>query len=353
LHWLFPEQLLGVLNYLAQLGIILFMFLVGIEFNGHSLRHKTSETLAISFSSMASPFLLGIALAMSIYQSHAPAGIDFLRFSLFLGTAMSVTAFPVLVRIIKDLRLESHDFAILAISCAALDDALAWCLLAVVVSVSQGQASQVLTQVLGIGIFLLIQYTLVRPFIGYMERKAELLGLHGEILPLMFCLAFVSAIITEKLGVHALFGAFILGSLVSHDSRMAREIQEKTASILNVIFIPLFFAQAGLKTQLTLLASWDAIALLGLVLGLATVGKIGGTYIASVYVCPDKHDALALSVLMNTRGLMEIIVLSVGMQLGIIDSYLFTIFVSMAILTTLMTAPLLKWILHRRSIGIS
>lgn len=344
---LFPEHLVIVINYLAQFGMVLFMFLVGIEFDSRSLQKKTKETLGISLSSMATPFVLGLGFALASYEKYAPQGVSFLRFSLFLAAAMSVTAFPVLVRLVKDLRLEHHGFATLAISCAALDDALAWCLLAAVVSISTGSWTLVMMQIAGLGIFLVILYVVIRPFIALVERKAEHTGLKGEILPLMFGLVFVSSIVTEKLGVHALFGAFVLGSLVAKESRLAHEIQEKTSHLLNVIFIPLFFAHAGLKTQLGLLLNWEGLTMLASVLLLATLGKVGGTYLASTYFTSNRRDAWALSVLMNTRGLMEIIVLSVGLQMGIIDEFLFSVFLSMAIITTLLTSPLLRIILKQ------
>jgi Kef-type K+ transport system membrane component KefB len=318
------------------------MFLVGIEFDSRSLRQKSLAVLSISLSSMIIPFLLGIALALFLFETYAPSGIDFLRFSLFIGAAMSITAFPVLVRILQDLKLENQPFAKLAISCAALDDALAWCLLAVVVGISQGDSWLVLRQFTGLMFFLTIQWFLIRPWIGRMEVLAEKQGLSGETLPLLFCLLFVSSMITEKLGVHALFGAFVVGSLVSKESRLAHEIQEKTGTLLLVLFIPLFFAQAGLKTQISLLFTTEGLCLSALVIGLATIGKIGGTYIAAFTHTKDSHEAWSLSVLMNTRGLMEIIVLTLGLQMGIIDERLFTIFVTMALVTTLMTAPLLS-----------
>ncbi len=347
---LFPASLLEVLQYLSQLGIILFMFLVGVEFDSRSLRQKSGQILAISLSSMAVPFLLGVGLALYLFESHAPAGVDYVRFSLFLGAAMSVTAFPVLVRILKDLKLEDRGFAQLAISCAALDDALAWGLLALVVGISQGDVWQVTQQFAGLALFLGIQYAWIRPVIAWMEKRVEHKGLHGETVPLLFCLVFLSAIITEKLGVHALFGAFVLGSLVSKESRLAHEIHEKTATLLNVLFIPLFFAQAGLKTEIGILATPAGLGILVLVVLLASFGKIGGTFLGSAYDPETRKEAWPLSILMNTRGLMEIIVLSLGLQLGIIDNFLFTIFVSMAIITTLMTGPLLTWFLKRASI---
>jgi Kef-type K+ transport system membrane component KefB len=351
LGWLAPQvssQLLSpaitpFLAVIAQVGIILFMFLVGLELDTGLLRQRTRATIAISHTSIVVPFLLGAVLALWLYPRFADSSISFTAFALFIGVAMSVTAFPVLARILTDTKMQTSRMGVLALACAAVDDVTAWCLLALVVGVARAQPGRVLVTVGAALAFILFVLGIVRKGAVWLARRQTSQGRTTQQVFATVCVSLlVSALVTERIGIHALFGAFLLGAVIPHDSQLAREIREKCEDLVVVLFLPVFFAFTGMRTQVALLkepADWLVCVLIILV---ASSGKFGGSFFAARITGSDSREAASLGILMNTRGLMELIVLNVGLDLGVLSPTLFAMFVLMAVVTTLATTPILQ-----------
>jgi Kef-type K+ transport system membrane component KefB len=346
--YLLPPDIAPTLGVVAQLGVILFMFLIGLELNLKILRSSGQAMLAISHVSIAFPFLLGASLALGIYERYATGTVGFTGFALFLGVAMAVTAFPVLARILTDRSLQKTRLGTMAIGVAAVDDVTAWCLLALVVSVVHAQmGSAFLTMGLTIlfiaGILLLLRPLLIRviPLLESRGRVSE-----GSI-AFIFIAVLLSALTTEYIGVHAIFGAFLLGSLIPHDSRIASEVTHRLEDIVKVMLLPVFFAYTGMRTEFGLLNTTEDWLFCGLIILVATVGKFGGTFVTAKLASLTTQEAATLGILMNTRGLVELVVLNIGLDLGIISPRLFAMLVLMALITTFATTPVLD-LLHRR-----
>jgi Kef-type K+ transport system membrane component KefB len=338
-----PASVAPFLSILAQVGVILYMFLVGLELDLSMLRQRTHTTVAISHASIVAPFLLGAALALLLYPRLSSSDVPFTYFALFSGVAMSVTAFPVLARILTDRGLQSTRMGAIALTCAAVDDVTAWCLLALVVSVVN---SRVGGGFLTIGFtiaYLVAMFSLARPVVGRIVRRHEERGgeLDKTVLSVVFVVMLVSALTTEIIGIHAVFGAFALGAIIPAQSRLARELRHRLEDFVVVLLLPAFFAYTGLRTQVGLVSGADEWLLCLLVLVTACVGKFGGTYVAARVTGLGWQDSAALGVLMNTRGLMELIVLNIGLDLRVISPALFAMLVIMAIVTTMATTPLL------------
>lgn len=342
---LFPTAILPVLGILAQVGVILYLFLVGLELNTAHLREHAQATAVISHTSIVVPFLLGSGLALFLYQPFAPPRVPFTSFALFLGVALAITAFPVLARILTDQGMTNTPLGVLALSCAAIDDVTAWCLLALVIGVAQddlGGAGQVIGLTgLYVGGMLVVARPLVLRFTAWYGAAPEL---RRRLLPWVFVALVLSALATEAIGIHALFGAFLLGALIPHDSPLARDLAHQMESLVTGLLLPAFFAYTGLRTQIGLVSGWESWLWCGLIIVVATVGKFGGSYLAARLTGLDGRTSAALGILMNTRGLMELIVLNIGLELGVISPTLFAMMVLMALATTLMTAPLLYWL---------
>lgn len=341
--FLFPSATIPLLGVIAQIGVILYMFLVGLELNTALLRRHVQATAVISHTSIVAPFLLGSALALLLYPSFAPGGVPFTSFALFLGVAMAITAFPVLARILTDRGLTRTSLGVLALSCAAIDDVTAWCLLAFVTGVAQGDLTMAL-QVLGlsaayVGIMLLLGRPLLVRFTRWYDSDPRT---RRRLIPWVFLALVLSALATEAIGIHALFGAFLLGALIPHDSQLARDLAHQLENVVTGLLLPAFFAYTGLRTQIGLVSGVEMWLLCGLIIVVATVGKFGGSYFAGRVTGLGHRNSAALGVLMNTRGLMELIVLNIGLDLGILSPSLFAMMVLMALATTLMTVPLLK-----------
>jgi len=340
---LLPAAIAPYLAVIAQVGIILFMFLVGLGLDTGLLRQRSRASVAISHASIVVPFLLGAALALWLYPRFAGAGISFTPFALFIGVAMSVTAFPVLARILTDTQMQKSPLGVIALACAAVDDVTAWCLLALVVGVARAEpGSAVITAGAAIA-FTVFVLLFARRGAMWLVRQRDRVGKTTRGMFAAVCvLLLVSAIVTERIGIHALFGAFLLGAIVPHDSALARDIREKCEDLVVVLFLPVFFAFTGMRTQIGLLqssADWLVCAVIILV---ATLGKFGGSFFAARLTGSDNREAASLGILMNTRGLMELIVLNVGLDLGVLSPALFAMFVLMAVATTLATTPILK-----------
>jgi len=337
--FLFPTSIHAAMGILSQLGVILYMFLVGLELNAGLLRQRAHATLLISHASMLLPFLSGATLALALYPTFAPHGVPFTSFALFLGVAMSVTAFPVLARILSDRGLETTPLGIIALGCAAADDVTAWCLLSFVVGVTQAELSQALGTLLLTFAYILLMFLIVRPLGQRLLARTHERELSPSLLAGALICVLLSAFVTEWIGIHALFGAFLLGAIIPHDSTLARGVSVKVEELVTILLLPAFFANTGVRTQIGLVYGWENLAICGLIIVVATAGKLGGAALAARLSGLDTRSSLAVGVLMNTRGLMELIVLNVGLDLGVISPTLFVMLVLMALVTTMTTSP--------------
>jgi Kef-type K+ transport system membrane component KefB len=342
--YLLPTQVAPFLGVIAQLGVILYMFSVGLELDVRPLRGRGHAAVATSHASIIAPFLLGAGLSLWLYPRFSTSDVPFTVFALFMGVAMSVTAFPVLARILTDRGMNRSPLGILALTCAAVDDVTAWCLLALVVGIAKSQVAGALLVVvaaLGYGAIMLI---LVRPLCRRLSDFDANEELSQGRLAVVLSLLLLSAWMTERLGIHAVFGAFLFGVLIPHDSVLAREFGRKLQDVVAVLLLPTFFAFTGLRTQIGLVAGAQEWLACALIIVVATLGKFGGTFAAARWTGTGSRDAAALGILMNTRGLMELIVLNIGLDLKVISPTLFAMMVLMALVTTFATSPLLQWL---------
>ena len=340
--FILPTSVAPSLSVVAQLGVILYMFLVGLELNPDALRGQLRATVAISQTSIVVPFVLGWALAVYLYPRFSSDDVPFVSFALFLGIAMSITAFPVLARILSDLGMTRTPLGVVALTCAAIDDVTAWCLLALVVGVVQASAGSALTTIVLTLLFIAAMFVVVRPIVARLVRSAGEREPSRGVVALTIAAMLVSALITESIGVHAIFGAFLLGAVIPHDSRLAHAMVGSLETLVTVLLLPAFFAFAGMRTEIGLLTGAGAWIACGLIILVATVGKAAGTFVAARLTGMSSRDAAGLGVLMNTRGLMQLIVLNVGLDLGVISPTLFTMMVLMALATTIATTPVLR-----------
>ncbi|HEX5171584.1 MAG TPA: cation:proton antiporter [Cyclobacteriaceae bacterium] len=339
--FLFPASSVINLQFLSQIGLILFMFIIGMELDVKVLKNQASAAVVVSHASILFPYFMGVVLAYFIYTEFAPDGVSFAAFALFLGIAMSITAFPVLARIIQERGLSKTPLGTMAITCAAADDVSAWCILAAVVAfVKAGNAISALYTLILAFVFVLFMLTFVRSLmkkIGSVYASREIFS--KKVVGLVFIVLLASSYVAEIIGIHALFGAFLAGVIMPQNLAFKKIITEKIEDISLVLLLPLFFVTTGLRTEIGLLndsASWVALLFVVLV---AIVGKFGGASLASRFVGLNWRDALSVGVLMNTRGLMEIVIVNIGYDLGILSPEVFTMLVLMALITTLLTGP--------------
>ena len=343
--YLFPATVGPALNIIAQVGVILYMFLVGLELDPALLRKRGHTTVAISHASIIAPFLLGATIALFLYPKLSASDVPFTCFSLFLGVSMSVTAFPVLARILTDRGIHKTRMGAIALTCAAVDDVTAWCMLAFVVGVARAQAAgAVATIAMALG-FVALMIVVVRPA---MVRLSLVYGNRGRltqgVMASIFIALLISASATELIGIHAVFGAFALGAVIPHDSGMARELTDRLEDIVIVLLLPAFFAYTGLRTQIGLVSGYEQWMMCALIVVVASAGKFGGSVVAARITGLNWRDSSALGVLMNTRGLMELIVLNIGLEMNVISPTLFAMLVIMALVTTFATTPILHLI---------
>lgn len=346
MSFLFPEPSMGALKLLSQVGVIIFMFIVGMELNAQHLREKAHSAVLISHASIIVPLLLGVALSLVIYPPFAPDGISFAAFALFIGVAMSITAFPVLARILEERGLSQTHIGATTIACAAVDDVTAWCLLAVVVAISQagglgGLPLPLLLSLLFVGVMVF----LVRPRLDRLVKR----GLGDErrsAVPVAAVLAFVFACawFTEVIGIHALFGGFLAGVVMPSAASFRSSLRERLEPLSSSLLLPLFFAFTGLRTQIDHLSDWQSWLMGAGVIAVAIAGKLGGSTLAARATGMSWAESFSIGALMNTRGLVELIVLNIGYDLGILPARIFSIMVLMALVTTCMTGPLLSLI---------
>ncbi len=344
---LFPLESLQYLNTLSQIGLVLFMFLVGLELDPKLLRGRGHAAVITSHVSIIAPFFLGTILAYFLYPELSESSVHFTGFTLFMGASMSVTAFPVLARILQERRLLQTRVGAITIACAAVDDVTAWALLAVVIAIVRSSALPIPLWVTLAGsiLYIIVMITAVRPALRMIERVYESQGrISQNLMAIIFLLILASAWITESLGIHALFGAFCIGAIMPTGRAFVHELNDKLEHVTVVLLLPLFFANAGLHTNIGLVTGTEMWIFFGLILFVAVAGKFGGSTIAARITGLHWRESAALGVLMNTRGLMELIILSIGLELGVISPALFAMMVMMALLTTFMTTPVLHWL---------
>lgn len=352
--WLFPPEAVPFLEILAEIGLIFFMFLIGLELNPKYLKGQLNVAILTSHVSIIVPFSLGTMIALFLYPQLSNSGVSFTAFSLFLGAAMSITAFPVLARIITEKNLQNTRIGSLALTCAAVDDVTAWCLLAVAIAVAKTNRMAdalptVLFAAVYIGFMLTVGAKFMQRLAKYYERTKRL---NQFVLALLFSAVIASALITELIGIHLIFGAFLMGVIMPKDAGFTREIAIRLEEFILIVMLPVFFAHSGLRTQIGLLNSPELWFLCAMVVAVAIVGKYFGTYVAARFSGINKQDASALGWLMNTRGLTELIVLNIGLDLNVISPLLFTMLVIMALVTTFMTSPLLELIYKTKPVPV-
>lgn len=339
--FLFPESSLHNITLLSQFGLILFMFVIGMELDLEEIKNKLRQSIVIAHSGIVIPFVLGAGLAVILFGEYGGSEASVLTFALFIGISLSVTAFPVLARIIQEQGKMKTHLGVLSMASAANGDITAWCLLAVIIAIAQaGSPLSVLFTILCAVLYMLVMFFLVRPtfaLIGAAYKTKEVAG--KGVVALAFVVLLISAYVTEILGLHALFGAFIAGVVMPANLSFRNMLTEKVEDVSLSIFLPLFFVSSGLATQIGLLntpAHWWLTLALTIV---AIVGKMGGTYMACRVVGENRRDSLYMGILMNTRGLMELVILSMGLELGIISLEMYAMLVIMTLVTTFMTTP--------------
>jgi Kef-type K+ transport system membrane component KefB len=341
-EFILPASVAPNLGVIAQIGVILYMFLIGLELNAGMLRSRAHATVAISHASIVTPFLLGGLLALWLYPRLAE-GVSFTSFALFMGVAMSITAFPVLARILTDRNMDKTELGVIAISCAATDDVTAWCLLAFVVGVARAEVSGALQTAVYAVLYIAFMFVVIRPLaIRFLGPQAGQPPRRMAVWVLVALL--LSALTAQFIGIHAIFGAFLLGAVIPHDSEVARDFRTKLEDIVKILLLPAFFAYTGMRTQIGLVSGWQNWLIVALIIAVATAGKFGGTYAAARLTGLNNKMSAALGILMNTRGLMELIVLNIGLEMGVISPTLFAMMVLMALATTIATTPVLHWL---------
>jgi Kef-type K+ transport system membrane component KefB/nucleotide-binding universal stress UspA family protein len=341
---IFPPETIPFLGVLSQIGLIFFMFLIGLELDPKYLRSGLNIAILISHVSILVPFSLGLLAALLLYPLVSYDSVSFTAFGLFLGAAMSITAFPVLARIITEHNLQNSRLGVLALTCAAVDDVTAWCLLALAIAVTRyNNMVAAIPTILESLVYIALMVTIGRTFLKKLEahyRRTR--KLNQTTLAMIYMGVVISALITELIGIHLIFGAFLLGAVMPKHPGLTRELAQKTEDFVLTFLLPVFFAYSGLRTQIGLLNRPILWALCALVVAVAIVGKYFGTYIAAKVSGIESREASALGWLMNTRGLTELIVLNIGLSLNVISPLLFTMLVIMALVTTFMTSPLLE-----------
>ena len=352
-HFLFPAASLSTLSFLSQIGLILFMFIIGMELDLKAIGKQAYGAVIISHASIMIPYTLGMGLAYYIYRDYAPAGITFLAFALFMGIAMSITAFPVLARILQEKGLTRSKLGAMALTCAAADDLTAWCILAAVIALVKSGSSYSVLYTIGLAVvYVLVMLKLVRPFL---ERLSTVYDKKEKrrtpIIALFFILLIISSYVTSVIGIHALFGAFMAGVIMPSSFDFRKIVIDKIEDVSIILLLPLFFVITGLRTQIGLINEGHLWITFGWILLVAVAGKFGGSALAARMVGQSWKDSLSIGVLMNTRGLMQLIVLNIGYDLGILTPEIFAMMVLMALVTTFMTGPaldLINWLMKEK-----
>jgi Kef-type K+ transport system membrane component KefB len=344
LDFLFPASSLGALGLLSQIGVVLFMFVVGMDLNLDYLREKAHAAVMVSHTSIMIPFFFGVTLCLVIYRPLGSPNVRFVPFALFMGVAMSITAFPVLARIIEDRRLMRTRLGNVTMACAAVDDITAWCLLALIVAAvrSDGLWSSILKVLMAL-LFVAFALFVIKPALNHIIRRSVDSKEVGKgLLAAVLIFVFISAWVTEIMGIHALFGAFLAGIAMPSAYRSRSILSERFDTFVASPLLPLFFAFTGLRTRVQILADWEDGLFCLVIICVAIVGKGGGSMLGAKWSGMSWENAFSLGALMNTRGLVELVALNVGYDLGIINARVFAMMVIMAIVTTCMAGPLLS-----------
>uniref|UniRef100_A0AAU1LST7 Cation:proton antiporter n=1 Tax=Streptomyces sp. NBC_00148 TaxID=2903626 RepID=A0AAU1LST7_9ACTN len=344
---LFPAEVRPLLSAVAQVGLVLFMFVVGWEFEKRLVRPHAGLAAGVSMSSIVLSFGLGVALAPVLYDEHATVAgkeISFVAFATFLGTAMSVTAFPVLARVLTENRLLGTRIGSLSLASAAVDDLLAWCLLAYVSALvsSDGDYTQLgRIALLSVG-YVALMFLVVRPLAARLVWRWAAAERWPMLLAVLSAGALGSAVLTTWIGIHAIFGAFLFGFVMPREpARVLTEHLRKPMSNVSTVLLPVFFIVTGLGVDLGALTGSDYVGL-ALIIGVACAGKLIGAIVPARLAGFTWRDSMDLGLLMNTRGLTELIILNAAVSLGVLDGRMFTMLVIMALVTTAMVGPLLS-----------
>lgn len=345
-NFLFPPESLVHLQFLSQIGLILFMFIIGMELDVGILKKSAHDAVVVSHASIIIPYFLGVLLAYFLYENFAPDTISFTAFALFIGIAMSITAFPVLARIIQERDLTKDHLGTLAITCAAVDDVTAWSLLAVVIAiVKAGDITGALLTIFFSIVYIIFMLFLIKPLLNRIaQTHFTRETVNKPILAILFGILLISSYLTEVIGIHALFGAFMAGVIIPANQSFRRVLAEKIEDFSLVFLLPLFFVYTGLRTQIGLLNNPNLWMVCLIIIAVAIVGKFWGSALAARFVGQSWRDSLVLGALMNTRGLMELVVLNIGYDLGVLTPEVFTMLVLMALITTFMTGPSITFI---------
>ncbi len=349
-EFLLPASAAPFLGILAKVGVVLFMFLVGLEVDGKLLRRNSHATLVISHASIVVPFLLGSSLALLLYTQYSTEDVGFTAFSLFLGVSMSITAFPVLARILADRGALKTPLGTMALGCAAFDDVTAWTLLALIVGFVSAEEGDAMRTVVYVTIYIVAMFAIVRPLLRALVAREDARGEapRRTALAVTFGLLLLSAFATEAIGIHGLFGAFLLGALMPHEGHLAEQLRKGLGDVVVILLLPAFFAFTGMRTQIGLIQGAQDWAICLSIILVAVIGKFGGSTAAGRLVGMSWRDASAVGILMNTRGLMELIALNLGLDLGVITPKIFAMMVLMALATTFMASPILNLVLGER-----
>lgn len=343
---IFPVESLANLEFLSMIGLILYMFMVGMELDFNVLKNKAQEAVIISHASIIIPFTLGIGLTYFIYENFAPSGVQFLPFSLFIGISMSITAFPVLARIVQERGIHKTRLGTIVMTCAAADDITAWCLLAAVIAIAKAGTFGSALFTIGLAVlYVLLMLKIVRPFLLRVGNLHMAKGnLSKSVVGIFFLTLIISSYITEVIGIHALFGAFMAGAIMPGSLKFRNMLIEKVEDVATILLLPLFFVYTGLRTEIGLLNDPELWEITGIIILVAVAGKFLGSFIAAKYVGQSWKDSLTVGALMNTRGLVELVVLNIGYDLGVLSPEIFAMLVIMALATTFMTGPVLNLI---------
>jgi Kef-type K+ transport system membrane component KefB len=354
--YLFPASSLGFLNALSQVGVIVFMFLVGLGINPKELKHEGHAAVLTSHVSITAPFMLASFLALYLYPRLSDDHVKFSHFALFMGAAMSITAFPVLARILSERDLLQSRLGTVAIACAAVDDVTGWCILAYIVVLirAANQATSIWITLGGIIAFALVMiYGVQRLLKGFESSFRKRGAISENLMAFMLLLVLVSALCTEWLGIHLLFGSFLMGAIMPKEQKFVRYVLDRFETITVTMLLPLFFAFTGLRTNVGLVKGPEMWMYCALIIMVAVAGKLGGSMLASWLSGMPVREAAGLGTLMNTRGLMELVILNIGLDIKIISPALFSMMVIMALVTTFMTTPVLELICPERLIRAS
>lgn len=351
---IFPTSSLDVLGVFANVGLILFLFIIGLEAELGVMTKSSKSSIAISISGILVPFGLGCGISNYIYDEYSPDTVPRTSFILFIGVAMAITAFPVLARILSERKLLGTSVGMTTLGAAAIDDIVAWCILALVVSIirASDKLSALYTVLCTIGLITFL-FVIARPVLIKLYQKGFLTNQNGishSAMVLIYLFMFTCAWMTEWFGIHAIFGGFAVGLIIPRQANIARTLCEKTEDLVVIIFLPLYFTLSGLKTDLGLISSGKDGGVVILIILFACLGKFGGCTLAARACGNPWRKSVTVGVLMNTKGLVEIVVLNIGLDNGVITSKVFTMCIIMALVTTFMTTPICAIIYPRQRI---